>query len=363
MKCKTIQGEKTMANAKAWIGTVAATVLVISGGIGGVHAVDASTHKDKTLVIYSNSFSNGRGEWIQKQAAKAGFKIKEVQLGSGDLVNRVVSEKNKPIADVIYGSNQYGFDSLASKGLLQKFSVNWKKDVPSDQIVGKGYYYPTDQEKIILISKPGLAKADTPTSWDDLTKAKFAGQYTVPGKGNLGSGTNLIVIAQILSQYRDDKADTGVSDAGWKAIGNYFKNGVQLKPNTLFAQPVNDDNAKVGYTFSSDLANIPNTFKWDANVIPTKGGVPVATEQLGVVKKSGDTKTAQAFANWFGSAKVQKAWAKKFHINTLNEKAQSAVPDYQKQLAKEVKVHNIDVKWYNKHIDQWVEKINLEYLQ
>ncbi len=63
-------------------------------------------------------------------------------------LTELYQEKNKPIADVIYGSNQYGFDSLASKGLLQKFSVDWKKDVPSDQIVGKGYYYPTDQEKL-----------------------------------------------------------------------------------------------------------------------------------------------------------------------------------------------------------------------
>lgn len=349
-------------NTKTWLGAVAA-VVVVGGGAVAVTAVNGSQSKDKSIVVYSNSFSNGRGEWIQQQAAKAGFKIKEVQLGSGDLVNRVVAEKNKPVADVIYGSNQFGFDELANQKLLKPYTASWAKEVPTSQITGKGYYYPTDQEKIVLVAKPNVAKSALPTSWQALTTPAFAGQYTVPGKGTLGSGTNLIVIAQILSPYRDDHGDLGVSEAGWTALANYLKNGVQLKPNELFAQPVNDDRAKIGYTFSSDLANIPNTFKWQPQVITPTDGVPVATEQIGLVNKSGNTKTAEAFANWFGSAKVQAAWAKKFHINTLNQQAQTSVPAFQKQLAQQVKIHNIDVNWYNKYIDQWVEKINLNDLK
>ena len=348
-------------NAKVWIGVAAAAAVVVVGG--GIVAVNSSQNQAKTIVVYSNSFSNGRGEWIKKQAAKAGFKLKEVQLGSGDLVNRVIAEKNKPVADVIYGSNQFGFDKLASQNLLKKYTVSWQKEVPSNQVIGKGYYYPTDQEKIILISKPNLSGSEIPASWNALTTTQFAGKYTVAGKGNLGGGTNLLVIAQLLSKYRDDKSETGVSEAGWQALENYFKNGIQLKPNTLFAQPVNDNKANIGYTFSSDLANIPKTFKWEPKVLSTSDGVPVATEQIGIVNKTGSSKTAEAFANWFGSAKFQAEWAKKFHINSLNTNVQDAVPSYQKNLAKQVTINNIDVKWYNKYVDKWVEKINLNYLK
>jgi len=47
----------------------------------------------------------------------------------------------------------------------------------------------------------------------------------------------------------------------------------------------------------------------------------------------------------------------------LNTNVQDAVPSYQKNLAKQVTINNIDVKWYNKYVDKWVEKINLNYLK
>ncbi|QNP94614.1 hypothetical protein IA203_03615 [Corynebacterium wankanglinii] len=45
------------------------------------------------LVIYSNSVSDGRGEWLAEKAAEAGYEIEFVNLGGGDIQDRLVAEK------------------------------------------------------------------------------------------------------------------------------------------------------------------------------------------------------------------------------------------------------------------------------
>ena len=45
------------------------------------------------LVIYSNSVSDGRGEWLSEKAAEAGFTVEFVNLGGGEIQDRLVAEK------------------------------------------------------------------------------------------------------------------------------------------------------------------------------------------------------------------------------------------------------------------------------
>ena len=56
------------------------------------------------MIVYTNSGSDGRGDWLKERAAQDGFKIEYVQLGAGDLANRLVAEKNNQIADLVFRS-------------------------------------------------------------------------------------------------------------------------------------------------------------------------------------------------------------------------------------------------------------------
>ena len=44
-------------------------------------------------IVYTNSGSDGRGDWLKERAAQDGFSIEYVQLGAGDLANRLVAER------------------------------------------------------------------------------------------------------------------------------------------------------------------------------------------------------------------------------------------------------------------------------
>ena len=51
---------------------------------------------NESLVIYSNSVSDGRGDWLKQKASEAGFALNIVDLGGGDVMNRLSAEKNNP---------------------------------------------------------------------------------------------------------------------------------------------------------------------------------------------------------------------------------------------------------------------------
>ncbi|HSN35405.1 MAG TPA: ABC transporter substrate-binding protein, partial [Arthrobacter sp.] len=66
----------------------------------------------ETLIVYTNSNGEGRGEWLTAKAAEAGFKIEIVGAGGADATNKLIAEKNNPIADVAFGLNNMYFEQV-----------------------------------------------------------------------------------------------------------------------------------------------------------------------------------------------------------------------------------------------------------
>lgn len=319
-----------------WVSWLAVLSLaVVFAGCSQQTSSSKKSSKAQKIVLYSNSLSAGRGEWLKKEAAKAGFTITPVSMGGGEVINRIISEKNKPVADVVYGSSQFGLAKLEQKGLLKKFSVDWEKDLPKSDVQGNGYYYPLTKQIIVQIADSKTPKSDLPSAWLDLTAS--------PAK------------------YKDTSASDGVSPEAWPAIKNYFKNGKQLGNPELFSHPIAAKKATVSYDFSSDLLGIKKVSNFDPQIINSTDGNPQVTEQVGVVKKSGDTKNAERFAQWLGSAATQKKLAKQFNTWPVNKQAASAINPKEKALLKDIKTINIDKQWFNKNINKWIQKISLNY--
>ncbi len=67
-----------------------------------------------TLTVYTNSGSDGRGDWLVERAAKDGFKIQYIEAGGAEIQNRLLAEKNAPIADVVYGLNSIMWEDRKS---------------------------------------------------------------------------------------------------------------------------------------------------------------------------------------------------------------------------------------------------------
>jgi iron(III) transport system substrate-binding protein len=360
--------------------TLAAAVVAVTllAGCGGGNAAPAATGtaagpaavapsgppSGETLIVYTNSNGEGRGEWLTQKAAGAGFKIEIVGAGGADATNKLIAEKNNPIADVAFGLNNMYFEQIKAAGAIEPFTPSWSGDVDTakgDKGDSKAYW-PLVQQAILLgYNTAKFPKDEAPKDWTDLwTQDKFKSRYErVTG---LGTATAQLVFAGILTRYKDDSGDLGISDEGWKQIEGYFKNGTPAVAKTdLFARIAAGD-TDMGQMPSSIITEREKSFKVDVNTVAPSVGVPMAVEQVALVKGTDKKDEALKFIDWFGSAQTQGEWAQQFSSMPVNKAAAAKAKPEVVQFFNSLKQQDIDWNFVQANMGKWVEKIELEYM-
>jgi iron(III) transport system substrate-binding protein len=348
----------------------AAAAVTLLAGCGGGGASPAASNapssvpaggSGETLVVYSNSNGEGRGDWLTAKAAEAGFKIEIVGAGGADATNKLIAEKNNPVADIAFGLNNMYFSQIKAEDALEPYEPAWAGEV--DKELGDGEtYWPLVKQAILLgYNSDKISKDAAPRDWTDLwAKDEFKARYErVTG---LGTATAQLVFAGILSRYRDDSGDLGISDEGWKQVEQYFQNGSPAVAKTdLFARIASGE-VDMGQMPSSIIAEREKSFKVNVETVIPSVGVPLAVEQIALVKGSKKKEQAQKFIDWFGSADVQGSFAQQFNSMPVNKAAQTKANPEVVAFFADLKQQDIDWEFVQENMGAWVEKIELEYM-
>jgi len=120
--------------------------------VGPAAVAPSGPPSGETLIVYTNSNGEGRGEWLTKKAAEAGFKIEIVGAGGADATNKLIAEKNNPIADLAFGLNNMYFEQVKAAGAIEPFTPSWSAEVDpakGDKSESKAYW-PLVQQAILL---------------------------------------------------------------------------------------------------------------------------------------------------------------------------------------------------------------------
>lgn len=346
---------------------VAATLLAGCGGgnpspgASGAASSAPGAGSADTLVVYTNSNGEGRGDWVTKKAGEAGFKIEIVGAGGADATNKLIAEKNNPIADVAFGLNNMYFSQVKAEDVLEPYKPAWAGDVDTSLADGETYWPLVKQAILLGYNSDKFSKDTGPKDWTDLwTKDEFKARYErVTG---LGTATAQLVFAGILTRYRDDSGDLGISDEGWKQVEQYFQNGSPAVAKTdLFARIASGE-VDMGQMPSSIIAEREKSFKVNVDTATPSVGVPLAVEQIALVKGTKKKEQAQKFIDWFGSAEVQGEFAKQFNSMPVNKGAQAQANPEVVDFFADLKQQDIDWDFVQENMGAWVEKIELEYM-
>jgi iron(III) transport system substrate-binding protein len=326
-------------------------------------AVPASSKNsaDQTLIIYTNSGSDGRGDWLKERAAQDGFKIEYVQLGGGDLANRLVAEKNNQIADLVFGLNAVEYEKLKNQEMLLKFEPSWANDL--DMTLGDrdGYYYPIVVQPLLLAYNPEfVTKEAAPTDWTDLAKPEFTDKATILA---VGGGTAKTILSSILVRYADPNGTYGISDEGWDVVKNIIQNQhIAAEGEDFWGNAISGTRPML-MMWGSGLLQNELSRSVDFDFMVPDVGVPYVVEQVAIFKNSKKIEVAKQFAEWFGSAKIQSEWSAKFGSTPAHPNAlKNSSPEVQALMAA-VKPQKMDWAFVAENIDKWVEKIQLEHLK
>lgn len=340
--------------------------LVLSGCGGGQESVSSGESEasgNQSVVIYSNSVNDGRGEWLTEKAKEKGFDLQIVDLGGGDVMNRLISEKNNPVADLTFGLNPVYFQKLKEADVLDSSRPVWADEVGGESIDGEGLAWPIVREPIMLVYNvaefPSIA--DAPKGWEDLWEdAQFHGRYET--MRSLGGATVQMVISGILVRYQDPNGKHGISDEGWQAIAEFFKNGSpQEEGIDLYARMAEGD-VGIGQMWLAGKIAREEQYGVTSEAVRPEIGVPMPMQGIAVVKGAKHAEAAHEFLDWFGSAEMQAAWSNEFGTAPMN--AAAAADGNQEIIAytDSFKAQDIDWAFVAENIDSWVEEIELNYL-
>lgn len=294
-----------------------------------------------TIRIYSNSNSTERAVWLQNAAKEAGFTISmdDNTVLSGDSTVIQAANENKD-GDIIFGLNETRWSQLVNNTYdnikIMDWTPSWADEVGEYKYDGKAYGL-VIQNILMLYRNDELGTNGEKlhfTHWADLVNSGLKWYR----QGKVGGTTNSNINSSMLYAFTDPKSPAGgISVDGWKMLWKYCADGIFSGDKYGF-DPLNRGDVQVAAYFSSSLyGNIDvaadsskNPLKGTTepenwNLVDIDDGTYYIAEYLGIVDREGrtpeETEAVKAFAEWFGSSKVQAEWADEFDSFPCNQVA------------------------------------------
>ena len=298
----------------------------------------AEDYSDVTIRIYSNSNSAERAAWLQDAAKKAGFSISmdDNAVISGD-VAAIQAANEKKDGDILFGLNDLRWAQLVG-GTYENLKVmdwtpSWANEVGEYKFDGKAYGL-VIQNILMLYRTDDLGTKGQELKFEHWADIVNCG-YTWYRQGKVGGTTNGNINNSMLYAFTDPTSPAGgISIDGWKTLWAYCQGGVFTGDSYGF-DPLNRGDVQVSTFYSSSLYGKVDAAATASDnpligalepenwaLVDIADGTYYIAEYIGILDRADrtehETEAVKAFAEWFGSAEVQAAWADEFDSYPCN---------------------------------------------
>ncbi|MBV9564938.1 MAG: extracellular solute-binding protein [Bradyrhizobium sp.] len=250
---------------------------------------------EQRIVIYSANDAT-LNKLVATEFTKAtGVQADVVSAGSGVLVKRIETEKDRPQGDIVWGisrsllqSNVQYFDAYASQN---KDAIPVEFRDPQDRWIGTNLHL-----LVVLQNTKSVPEAEGPKSWEDLLAAKWKGNVAFTDPANSGSAySNITMLVDLW----------GGGNAGWDKVAKLIGNTRMLNRSSLVFQGVG--NGEYGLGVSLEYAG----YLWLNNGAPVKviypsDGTIVQMEGVAIIKNGPNTPGARQFVDYVNRKDVRE---------------------------------------------------------
>ena len=258
-------------------------------------ALAGIAHAQQKLVIYTSNDST-LNELVSAAFGKeAGIQVEMISAGSGVVVKRVQSEKERPQGDIIWGvsrslleTNKAYFAPYASKN-IDVIPAEYRD--PANLWIGNNVHL-----LVITQNTKAMPESEGPKSWNDLLDPKYKGKIAFTDPANSGSAYSTVTMLVDL---------WGGGDTGWKKVKAMFANMKVLNRSSLVFQGVGNGEYPLG--ISLEYAG----YLWAGNGAPVKTiypaeGTYAAMEGVAVIKNGPNPESAKKFVDWINRKDVRE---------------------------------------------------------
>jgi iron(III) transport system substrate-binding protein len=264
----------------------AAAVLLGWAGLAGAQ---------QRVVLYTSNEAT-LNKLIAGEFEKAtGIAVDVISAGSGVVIKRLQSEKDRPQGDLVWGisrsllqTNAQYFDSYASE---HTNAIPAEFRDPQDRWIGTNLHL-----LVVLQNTKSIPEAQGPKTWDDLTTPRFKGNIAFTDPANSGSAySNVTMLVDLW----------GGGNAGWSKVERLFANTRVLNRSALVFQGVG--NGEYGLGISLEYAG----YLWANNGAPVKvvypaDGTIAQMEGVAVIKGGPNTAGARKFVDYVNRKDVRE---------------------------------------------------------
>ena len=276
-----------MIGRKFGLGLVAGLALALCGG--------AANAQSKQVVVYSANDNDVNSLVFEAFTKETGIQVQPVAAGSGVLVKRIATEKDRPQGDAVWGISrsllQTNSQYLAPYRSKHQDAIPAEYRDPNDLWIGTNLHL-----MVILQNTKLLPEGEGPKSWADLLNPKWKGKIAFTDPANSGSAYTTATLLAAL---------WGGGDEGWKKVTEFFKQVKTLNKSSLVFQGVGNGEYPLGVSLENP------GYLWASNGAPVKvvyptEGTTTQMEGVAIIKGGPNTENAKVFVDYVNRKDVRE---------------------------------------------------------
>jgi iron(III) transport system substrate-binding protein len=264
------------------------------------------------------------------------------------LTSAIIAEARRPRCDIFWNNEILNTLRLKEQGLLEVYQSPQAKSYPEAFRDADGQWHGfAARARILIVNRDVVRESERPTSILDLLDPKWKGRIAFTDPANSGSAYATVTMLVDL---------WGGGDAGWKKVGELFRNMKVLNRSSLVFQGVGNGEYPLGISLEY------------AGPLWAHGGAPVkvvypsdgTTASMGgvaVIKGGPNTENARIFVDYINRRTVREMILKAtFRRPTRNDLDLSSLPGGLPPLS-QVKLVNYDEEGWTEKRAKTLEKI------
>ena len=334
-----------MVMVKKLLGAAFLSVVCISAFSGTVSA-------SGTLNAYTIWSERYATEIFDAFTRETGVKVNFLRFPSGEVLARLIAEKNNPQVDVFFGGIADAFAAGKKEGIFEPYVPRGAEAIPASFRDPDGFWTGVAVDPLCFMFSTAFLKEHglpAPVSWQDLLDPAFKNGLIMADARTSGTAVSRL-FSLVLAMGEDEafiyqkKLDGNVQQ--------YTKSGAGG------ALPIARAQAAGGIFFLVDALEMQQ-MGYDVTISYPREGVAYGVEAMGLVRGAKNPELGKKFLDWASGPSMQRLYEeKKIHLIPTHPDVETKNPALDMS---GVKLLDLDIEWSGEHrmrlVDRWVNEI------
>lgn len=289
---------------KKWMLTTLAFssgILLAACGNNEEEGTEEGEGNSDRLVVYSPNSEGLINATIPAFEEEYGVTVELIQAGTGELFQRLESEANAPVADVVFGGSYTQYEENID--LFQEYVSDYDGEVIEEYQNETGYYTPYTLDGSVIVVNPDLTEGMEINGYADLLNPDLAGQISTADPSNSSSAfAQLTNMLEAMGGYEDDGA--------WQYVEELFTiiDGRISSSSSNVYRTVADGEMAVGLSYEDPTVALLNDGA-NVEVIYPEEGTVFLPASAAIIDGAENVENAQLFIDWIVSQEIQNVLA------------------------------------------------------